>query len=160
MRQLRLIIAALFLISPFAVQADLITITGTASSDGDWIVTLIETTYADSQALLESQEWWSDFSLAITFAAAAGDIFGAVNNCCDGREWGAFFAYADFSAGGIDSVFKEIGGGTFHCNFDCESFFEQPFTYAVAQRVPEPGTLALLGIGLAGMGMARRRRKV
>ena len=27
-------------------------------------------------------------------------------------------------------------------------------------QVPEPGTLALLGLGLAGMGMTRRKKKV
>ena len=32
------------------------------------------------------------------------------------------------------------------------------FTFGMATSVPEPGTLALLGLGLLGMGIARRRK--
>ena len=34
------------------------------------------------------------------------------------------------------------------------------FDGLIVEQVPEPGTLALLGIGLFGMGLARRRKKV
>ena len=58
--------------------------------------------------------------------------------------------YYELSFSGIEYVTLEGESGSFY-NFD-------DFTYSVA--VPEPGTLALFAIGLLGIGMAGRKKKV
>ena len=57
-----------------------------------------------------------------------------------GDDWVAFnFANLSFAAG---------------------DFLDATFLTSHDVDVPEPGTLALLGLGLAGMGMTRRKKKV
>ena len=118
MRQLRLIITALFLVSPFAANADLIEgfCDGTVTCDTRTITEVLDLTETP-------------------------DLSGS-----------------DFLA--------DVGGGSRKNGWalnDRQSFRgpgNRVHLAANATAVPEPGTLALFGIGLFGVALARCKRKV
>jgi len=171
MRQIRLMIAALLVISPFVARADPIvyefsfdsvigTVAGTvhgiigfdflasSTDSGTGAASFIEILSAPLGIPISIEgdvvtDWMTQamntFTIAsgvITdyqFGASEGAMPAATDNVfCLNNDFGDGFGYV-YNVGGINAV--EI------------------------QQVPEPGTLALLGIGLFGMGLARRNKK-
>ena len=83
-----------------------------------------------------------------------GDIFG-LGFSLDGT------LYATGPVGGGGSIYtinKSTGLASFIRNLSYQPFDMATQPFDVLEPVPEPGTLALLGLGLAGLGLSRRRK--
>jgi len=99
---------------------------------GTEVLFLVEQSFLTAAALDAIQG--SSFTLAtMTFTASAvGTYIFSGDDCCGGL----FLTDETTKGPGVDSA------------------------YVTVLAVPEPGTLALFGIGLLGMGLSRRRKKI
>lgn len=199
MRQLKLIIATVLLIAPFASHADLI---------GDYVEAELSNP-AGGQFDISDNFGAGIVGPGVEFSATATDVFNQVwdfsldvqsdgftvgwtertrdgdGNITDGDDM-IRIALSDLDWVGMMGEIVGVTLDDYSCvspGFSCATFGGGPSVTAIewgvdwlyvdfntlrhgelysfnidAIHVPEPGTLALLGIGLFGMGLAKRKK--
>jgi len=178
MRQIKLIIAALFLMSPFAANADPITVDFTVTGTSGPLSGVMSSgffTFDDSVIPAVIPAWGVNVAQADLLTDLSFSWNGiAYDETTANTGWLGFdsaglleyFGLGTSCGAGYCNLSSQItgfilGGATFHYSTTASA---GSATYAgvvgFTTQVTEPGTLALLGIGLVAMGLSRRRKKI
>jgi hypothetical protein len=119
-------------------------------------------TFTNLMSTLEATPWWGQGGTnAIGFVNAVGNAFGFPNTGGGGSTRGPLFVWQLQNAI-PDTLFEyKLANGTTGVG-GVVYFPSQVETWAVPNPVPapEPATLAVFGVGLAGVIAARRRRAI
>ncbi|MEL7449984.1 MAG: PEP-CTERM sorting domain-containing protein [Pseudomonadota bacterium] len=134
-----------------------------STSVGDYEVTTVVTDFSSYEDVFEMQVWWGDVALAEEFATLTNTLFGTPNL----GIYSPFFWYTTTDTTGPCAGIGESYAGVYWNQNNnraspvcAASPPNGPYTFAIAQAVdvPEPGVLALMALGMAGIGIARKKR--